>query len=153
MCLKGKVQRGTFIDLSLCIQCFSFVNHIQPWTPEAGFIILYYRWKNEAHITLLLSHRARIQSFRWGRYHAYVHYNFPAKRCILHKHLEMCTLHKDITSSKQLKHKTRNLLLQSSRRFYHLKCFVYYPRAYFFMIFLMSYELPGRKAIRGNVPK
>lgn len=75
-------QKGNFHWPPITHSVLFFHYHIEPWTPPLRLVLwpLFYRWENEAHTTLLLSDRAQIQSFKWLRYHAYILYNFPAKK-------------------------------------------------------------------------
>lgn len=59
-----------------------------------------------------------------------------------------------MTSPKQLGHKMRNLSLQDSWKFSHLKFLLSYPRAsyfHFFKISLINHKLLGKTAIRENL--
>lgn len=151
-------------------EIISDYSHTQMWNmilsystlntfPEIGFItpILQIR-KWGSHPTLGKSNRARIQSSGWLGIMLTVFTIFQQKKkkkkAMSLNTWKCCTLYKYMNSPKQLNHKMRNLLLQSSWRFYHLKCLLYYSRASnfsFFMTFLVSHKLPGRKVIRENV--
>lgn len=112
-------------------------HHRQPGTPSRRLVLqsLCSRWRTEACVTFWESQNSRF----WGLtvYHNFSPHTAPAnKNASSFNVWKWWTFHKYPTSPKQLDHKTRNLLQQSTWTFYHLKCLLDHPTASHFSFFM-----------------